>query len=228
MIDCIIVEDQPPAQRLLQKYITDTDGLALKATFSSPLEAINILKSTPVDLIFLDVHLPKISGIEFLKLLSDPPFVILTTAFENYAIEAYELNVVDYLLKPFSYSRFLAGIEKVQARQGETAAPTETDSVFVKDGHQYVNVQIPTIFYIKAEGDYTSLYRQDDRLLVSHSMKYWESKLPQNQFFRIHKSYLINTQCIEKVSGNTVILNNGNEIPIGRKYKEAFYSRFLG
>lgn len=231
MINCIIVEDQPPAQRLLQKYVSDTEGLELKSTFSSPLDAMLFLKTEQIDLIFLDVHLPKISGMEFLKLLDNPPQVILTTAFENYAIEAFELNVVDYLLKPFSYSRFLASVEKVMSRNNEpqvdTAGQDNPDNIFVKDGHNYLNLQINAILYIKAEGDYTSVHKENDRIVVAYSIKYWENKLGNKRFFRIHKSYLINTNHIEKISGNVVILTNGNEVPIGRKYKDEFFSNFL-
>ena len=231
MIKCIIVEDQPPAQRLLQRYISDTEDLELKATFSSPLDAISYLKVEQIDLIFLDVHLPKISGMEMLKLLDNPPQVILTTAFEKYALEAFELSVIDYLLKPFSYSRFLASIEKVKSRnkepQAEKTEQENKDFLFVKDGHNYLKIQIKSILYIKAEGDYTSLYKQTDRVVVAYPIKHWENKLPKNQFFRIHKSFMINTNHIEKITGNVVVLTNGNEVPIGRKYKDDFFAEFL-
>ncbi|MCG8577198.1 MAG: LytTR family DNA-binding domain-containing protein [Flavobacteriales bacterium] len=228
MIKCIIVEDQPPAQRILQKYVADTEGLQLEATFSDPVEAVSFLKSEIIDLVFLDVHLPKISGIDFLKILQDPPQIILTTAFEDYALQAYELDVVDYLLKPFSYSRFFKSIEKIKKQHANGTKPKEdTNYVFVKDGHNYLNIQIEDIVYIKAEGDYTAVHKTDERLLVSYSMKYWENRLADQSFFRIHKSFLINVHKVEKISGNVVMMSNGIEVPIGRTYKDAFHARFL-
>ncbi len=230
MIKCVIVEDQAPAQRLLQGYISDTDGLELKSTFSSPLDAIAYLKGEQIDLIFLDVHLPKISGMEMIKLLDDPPQVILTTAFEKYAIEAFELNATDYLLKPFSYSRFIASIEKVRSKLNTHHPGSGNEriaSLFVKDGHDYLNVQIDSILFIKAEGNYTSINKHVDRVLVAYSMKFWENKLPKNQFYRIHKSYLINTGQIKKIARNMVVLSNGSQVPIGRKFKSDFLKEFL-
>ena len=139
---CIIIEDQPPAQRILQKYIEDFGGLQLEATYSDALQAVKFLGQNKVDIIFLDIHLPKISGIEFLKNLPNPPQVILTTAFPEYALEGYELNVVDYLLKPFSFERFIKAVAKVQLRRTdhESVAVESVEShgkkeLFIKSGY---------------------------------------------------------------------------------------------
>ncbi len=228
MIRSIIVEDQPPAQRILKKYIDDTAGISLEGTFSDPIEAITFLKNQNIDLIFLDVHLPKLSGIDFLKIIPKPTQVIFTTAFEKYALDAYELDVIDYLLKPFSYARFLKGVEKAKSYGfSPTNTKTEGEHLFVKNGHNYTQVNFNTILYIRAEGDYTELHQENERLVTNNSIKYWEEQLVNRNFFRIHKSYMVNVNHIQAVSGNVIRLTNQAEIPIGRKYKEDFHSRFL-
>ena len=213
MLNCIIIEDQPPAQRILQKYIQDIGTLELKETFSDALMALEYLKKHPVDLIFLDIHLPKISGIDFLKILSPQPKIILTTAFSDYALQGYELDVVDYLLKPFSFERFLKAISKVvyQSEQ-QIAQPINTDSqpdsnerfMFIKTGKDYQKLELDTILFIKSKGDYTHIFTTDGKYLVSHPLRYWVEKLDAKWFCQIHKSYLINVRQISKVSGNQV------------------------
>ena len=229
-MNCIIIEDQPPAQRILKKYIEDLGTLKLKATFSNAIQAMDFLKTEEIDLIFLDIHLPKISGIDFLKSLSNPPSIILTTAFSEYALESYEFNVVDYLLKPFSFQRFVKAISKMQTKKiGQVSEKLENSKkeIFIKSGYEHIKVIIDNIFYIKSDADYTEIFLADKKHLSSEPLRYWLENLDNNQFIRIHKSYIINTFKIEKVASNQVFLNEKMIIPIGRAFKESFAERFL-
>ena len=227
---CIIVEDQPPAQRILQKFIGDVPSLELSGTFSESAPALDHMRNNPVDLIFLDIHLPKMSGLDFLKIMPEKIPVILTTAFPDYALESYEYSVVDYLLKPFSFQRFVQAIAKVPLKN-ENSSPeeghTETREVFIKTGYEYVKIQLSEINFIKSDADYTEVMIGQKKLVSSESLRYWESILNPAQFFRIHKSYIVNIGKIHKVAGNQILLENEQKIPIGRAYKEAFAKNFL-
>ncbi len=234
-ISCIIVEDQPPAQRVLQKYITDIGTLNLKGIFADALGALKFLNAEKVDLIFLDVHLPKLSGIEFLKILNPKPKIILTTAFSDYALEGYELDVQDYLLKPFSFERFVKAVSKISSQLEEPVQIIESSdkenaksktSTFVKSGSEYLNVDFRVIKYIKSDGDYTRLYLQHVNHLISHPLRYWLEILPSEQFCQVHKSYIVNVKFISKVNGNQISIGE-LMIPIGRTYKEVFFTQYL-
>ncbi|QBA65502.1 LytR/AlgR family response regulator transcription factor [Muriicola soli] len=229
---CIIIEDQVPAQRILQKYIEDAKILQLKGTFSSALEAMEFLKNNTVDIVFLDIHLPKLTGLEFIKSLSNRPNIILTTAFSDYALESYEYNVIDYLLKPFSFQRFLKAIAKVSKTPGNSDRQTsqtinDSDDIYIKSGHEYRKLKVSDISFIKSDTDYTVIYTKETKHLSVERLKHWEEVLPKDLFLRIHKSYLINTKKIVKFLGNRVYLDNDMELPIGRLYKEAFVNKVL-
>lgn len=239
-MNCIIIEDQLPAQRILKKYIVDTGTLNLKGAYTDALDALPILQSEKIDLMFLDIHLPKISGIDFLKTLTNPPQVILTTAFQDYALESYELNVVDYLLKPFSFQRFVKAISKVRPesipteitavntsiKKTESEPENNTAAVFIKSGYDFIRIKTDDILYIMTDLDYTELHLKDKKHISSESLRYWQDFLPNAKFMRIHKSYMINTSQIVKISGNQVFLENNRIIPIGRAYKNDFMERF--
>lgn len=227
---CIIIEDQPPAQRILKKYIEDIGTLQLKATFSNAIQAMEFLKKEEIDLMFLDIHLPKISGIDFLKMVPNPPDVILTTAFSEYALESYEFNVVDYLLKPFSFQRFVKAVSKVPIKNNSASNDNNVNpkkEIFIKSGYEHIKIIIDDIFYIKSDADYTEIFLPNKKYLSSEPLRYWLEKLDNNQFMRIHKSYIINISKIEKVVSNQVFLNDEIAIPIGRAFKEGFAERFL-
>ena len=221
---CIIIEDQPPAQRILKTYIKNIDTLKLAATFSDPLEAMIFLKSEPVDLIFLDINLPKISGIDFLKAYPNPPNIILTTAFSNYALESYDLNVVDYLLKPFSYERFVTAVNKIKLKQNvsDKVEDIEDKESFIKSGFEHFKITIDDILYIQSDADYTEIMTLKKKYLSSEPLRHWLEVLPNNRFIRIHKSYIINIKKLEKFSNHSVYLPQNTKIPIGRAFKEDF------
>ena len=229
-MNCIIIEDQPPAQRILKKYITDIGTLTLKATFSNAIEAMAILKTETVDLIFLDIHLPKISGIDFLKMMQNPPHVILTTAFSDYALESYEFSVVDYLLKPFSFQRFVKAIAKIPPKTEATTTQNidnQRENIFIKSGYELIKITINDILFIKSDADYTEIMLENKKYLSSEPFRYWEENLNDKQFVRVHKSYIVNTSKIEKIVGNQLYLLHKIIVPIGRAYKELFINKFI-
>ncbi len=228
---CIIIEDQPPAQRILQKYIEDMGSLELKQIFNNALEAIPYLQQNVIDIVFLDIHLPKISGMDFLKTLKHSPQIILTTAFSDYAIESYEFNVVDYLLKPFSFQRFVQAITKASNNMGAllTNEPSvntlKSASFFIKSGYDHVKVDSDTIIYINSDSDYTEVVTMLQKHLSNDSLKTWLQRL-DDAFVQVHKSYIINTRKIVKISGNQLFLEKDAIVPIGRAYR-GFLKSFL-
>lgn len=211
--------------------------LELKGVFGDALTALEFLKNKPVQLIFLDVHLPKISGLDFLNILSPTPKIILTTAFTDYALQGYELDVVDYLLKPFSFKRFVKAVSKLMLNPDTISTQTQplsddltkqpTGYIFIKTGQDYLKIEKPGIQYIKSDGDYTRLFYNQSKYIVSHSLRYWLKILPSSHFCQIHKSYIINIHFIRKVSGNQVFLGETN-IPIGRTFRDSFFAKYMG
>ena len=219
---CIIIEDQAPAQRILKRYIKDSGLLELKATFTDALSSIDFIQNNKIDIIFLDIHLPKLSGIDFLKSLNNPPSVIFTTAFPDFALEGYDLNIIDYLLKPFSFARFLQAINKIPKIK-TSPSDTTTDNqkfIYIKSGFDYHRVAINDISHIHSDKDYTEIHITDNKLLSQETLKYWESQFDPEQFIRIHKSYIINCEYVAKVNSSEVELKNKINIPIGRAYKK--------
>ena len=220
-MNCIIIEDQAPAQRILQKYIKDYGSLVLLGTFTDAIQGLEFLNQNEVHLIFLDIHLPKVSGVDFLKSLPNPPTVIFTTAFPDFALQGYELNVVDYLLKPFSFVRFLQAINKVSSLSTDPHAPLieKKNYIFIKSGFEHFKVDVNDISHIHSDNVYTEIITSEKRLLSSESLKHWESLLDKQKFIRVHKSYIVNTNYLQSISANDIQLNNDIKIPVGRAYK---------
>ena len=234
MIRCMIIEDQPPAQRVLKKYIDDIGNMELKATFADALQAMDFLKTQPIELIFLDIHLPKISGIDFLKALAHKPHVILTTAFSDYALESYEYDVVDYLLKPFSFERFVQAVSKVPPKKSELVKSenqiensSSPDVIFIKSGYEHIKIDVADIRFIQSDADYTEINTVEKKYLSQEPLHYWEEHLDPKKFVRIHKSYILNISKIQKIIGNQVRLDEKTNLPIGRAYKEGFMQHVI-
>lgn len=226
---CIIVEDQPPSQRILKKYLEALGTCTLAGVFSDPERAMAFLQEEPVDILFLDIHLPKMSGIEFLKSLPYKPKVILTTAYPEYALEGYELDVVDYLLKPFSFQRFVKAVGKVP-RGEDSQNPQVFDAkkeCFIKVGYDHVRIAFEDLLYIMADGDYCEIILPEKKYLSAEPLKKWMEMLDENLFIRVHKSFIVNSVKINKVTGNQIYMINGKMIPLGRAFKENFTQRFL-
>ena len=230
-IKCLILEDEKPAQGVLEKYISQLSYLVLVATHSNPLSAMEVLQNESIDLIFLDINLPKISGLKFLKSLKNPPKVIITTAYSKYALEGFELNVNDYLLKPYSFERFLKAIStltttssNIGTRQEEKHLTGHARFTFEKADNVIYKIVYNQIRYIESDRDYVRLFMENDKFLFRQSLKYWEGILPEAKFSRVHKSYILNIEKITQISGNRII-SDTDVIPIGRKYKEAFLNK---
>jgi DNA-binding LytR/AlgR family response regulator len=225
---CLLVDDEPPALRVLQSHIANVNGLEIVALCKNAIEAIDILHEKPVDLIFLDIKMPKLLGTDFLKNLSNPPKIIFVTAYREYAVEGYDLDAVDYLLKPVSFERFFKAISKVKKIMGhEMHGPLEEykanpDSfVYLKVDKNMQKVLIADIVYIESWKDYVKIYLATGKyLLVKQSITSLENLLSSYRFLRVHRSYMVS---IEKITGfnNLSIQLLSNEIPIGRLYKHA-------
>jgi DNA-binding LytR/AlgR family response regulator len=229
-IKCLIIDDEPLAQRILERYSKDVPSLEVVQKCDNALDAIEILKDKKIDLIFLDINMPKLSGLEFLRTLKHPPLVIITTAYAEFAIQGFELDVVDYLMKPFSLERFLKAIYKVldilkpqehplpQKASGEAR---EDQYIFVKSSKKTYRIGLNDILYIEALGDYVKIYTTDRMIISYHSMKNIESLLSPKQFPRIHKSFIVSLSKIELIEGNQVKLRD-RYIPIGTNFKAEF------
>ena len=222
-MNVIIVDDEPLAQEILETYIAKFPALHLVAKCNNAIEAFETLKNTAVDLMFLDIQMPQISGLEFLKTLSKPPKVIFTTAYSEHALESYELGVVDYLLKPISFERFAKAANKAIAQDTEQGLSSTTESkanfIFVKSDKKLIKVLFEEIYYIEGLKDYVILHTPNGRLVTLQTMKSLESKLPTKIFMRSHRSYIINLQKIDVLEGNMVYINK-KSLPIGKNYKE--------
>ena len=216
----LIVDDEPLAQEILVSYVGKFPEIQLIATCNNAIEAKEILNKEAVDLILLDIQMPKISGIEFLKTLDNPPMIILTTAFSDYALDAYALNVIDYLLKPISFERFAKAIKKaLQQLAQETSTTVSADFIFVKADKKLIKVFFKDLLYIEGLKDYVILHVDNKRIVTLQTMKSLETKLPSAIFMRIHRSYIINIGNIDVLEGNSIHIGN-KMIPIGKNYKE--------
>lgn len=230
MINVIIVDDEPLAQDVLETYIGKIPELNLVRKCNNALEANEALKTNDIDLMFLDIQMPQLTGTDFLKTLSDPPLVIFTTAYPNYAIEGFELNALDYLLKPISLERFMKAVNKamdqieLQSKEAGGGAPNADDEYFfVKADKKLVKVNFKDIIYIEGLKDYVIIRMESSRVITLQTMKSLEDKLPQNVFRRIHRSYIVNIDRIHAIVGNMVEVmekNQAKHLPIGKNYRD--------
>ena len=228
-LNCIIIEDEPLARNLLVDYVSKVPTLNLVQAFGNPLEALEVLRAQPVDILFLDVQMPQLTGISLLKVLQNKPMVILTTAYSEYALEGYELDVADYLLKPVTFERFLKAVDKVTQRlSGESkASPVTTemqvlpDFVFVKDGTKSVKITLAEILYIEGLKDYVTIHTKQQKITTLQRMKTLEEQLPADKFIRIHNSYIVAVQAIDVVQKNEVQIGAAS-LPIGDTYRKTF------
>ncbi|WP_406685617.1 LytTR family DNA-binding domain-containing protein [Seonamhaeicola sp. MEBiC1930] len=218
---CIIIEDEIPAQKILQNFIGKIPSLELVNTYKAAIEANSFLNSNTVDVVFLDINLPDMSGLDFIKTVKNPPAVIMTTAYPEHAVSSFELQtIVDYLVKPFSFDRFLKAINKAKDRM-EVVQPLEEskgEAIFLNVDKTMHKIVLDSILYIESERNYITLVTQTQKFSFIDSLKNWVEKLQGKQFVQVHKSYLINTELVDKIAGNTLFLG-GNKIPIGRTYK---------
>jgi DNA-binding LytR/AlgR family response regulator len=219
---CIIVEDEPLATKVLTDYISQVPFLELQGAFKDAILATDFLRNNSTDLIFLDIHLPKLKGMAFLKTLTNPPAVIITTAYHQYAVEGFNLNVTDYLLKPFEFERFLVAVNKVKAAQGEklkTIESNEKDFIFLNVQKKKVKILFSEILYIESQKEYIKIVTTKREYISKMGTHEIESLLPVNLFKRIHRSFIVSISKIESYTAEMVEVN-GVSIPIGRGYKD--------
>lgn len=223
---CLIVDDEVLAQDVIEKYIATIPTLKLVGKCDSAVEAISFLHNKQVDLLFLDLNMPELSGLDMLKTLSNPPKVILTTAYSEYALESYEYGVIDYLLKPIKLERFIKAVNKVveQYEDAKISLDQTEDviksTIFIKEDQVTYQVNLNDIRFVEAYGNYLKVHTEEKVYVTRDTMHDMEGKLPENMFLRIHKSFIISIPKIESVSGNRVFINK-QEIPVGEMYKLA-------
>lgn len=223
-IYCIIVEDEPLAVKVLIDYISQVPFLELKGSFKDAIVATDFLRTNTVDLIFLDIHLPKLKGMAFLKTLTHAPAVIITTAYHQYAVEGFNLNVTDYLLKPFEFERFLVAVTKVKTSyvKGSREAEAQSDTknyLFLSVQKKKVRIQFNDILYIESQREYVKIVTAQKEYLTKISTHEIEALLPQSLFKRIHRSFIISINKIESYTAEEIDIN-GISIPVGRDYRQ--------
>ncbi len=224
MIKYIIVDDETASHDNIKDYASNLSYLSFQKSCYNAFEALDYLNKHSIDLIFLDINMPKLSGLEFLKTLSNPPKIIITTAYKEFALEGYELNIDDYLLKPFNFSRFVKSVSKVSDALSIKASPiqnTETiedTKIFIKEDKKYYQIKLKDILFLEAYGNYVKI-NMVDKVIVSHqTLTSFTHNLPENQFIRVHKSFIISIDKIELIEGNRIHIQN-HKIPIGKMYK---------
>lgn len=225
MIKCIIVEDEVLAQQVIQSHLAKTEGFELVGTCNNAAEASVLLKEKEVDLIFLDIQLPGTTGLNFLRTLQNPPLVVLTTAYAEYALESYEFNVIDYLLKPISFTRFTQAIDKIKSGrlyQPDTKVEEDPfrDHIFIKANSKFFKVNFNEIVYIQSMKDYLKIHTTQYNLVTYQTLTDIEKMLPPWQFMRVHKSYIVSITFIKSIYGNSIEVDK-DVIPIGNSYKDA-------
>lgn len=229
-LTCIIVDDEPPAVRILQKYTEQFPGLHCLATSNKAIQALQLVDEHKPDILFLDIQMPELTGIQLSTLLKDKVKIIFTTAYTQFALEGYDLNVVDYLLKPISFERFVRAVDKVQNQQQkidykDNTAKTQ-DYFFVKtDGkNRFQKIMLNDIGYLESVKNYVILQQEKSQIVTYNTLKYYEENLPANQFVKIHKSFFVSLHKIEKTDTSSVYIF-GKELPLGDTYKNDFFKK---
>jgi len=222
MILCIAVDDEPKALDVLSIHSAKAPEIDLVKTFTNPKDALAFLKDNFVDLIFLDINMPGISGLQFVEKLQSKPYIIFTTAYSEYAIDSYNFEAVDYLLKPIEFDRFYKAINKVKKQIQLNSLQQDSllsKYIFVKDGYKQIKISIEDILYVQSEGNYLNIVSNNEKVLVRMTFQSLMEKLPANLFFRVHLSYVVNFSHIQKIEDNHIFIQD-TKIPMGIKYKE--------
>ena len=231
----LIIDDEPLAHDIILTYTKDVDYINIVGQCHLATEALSFLRTNEVDLIFLDINMPKLKGLDFLRTISNPPIIIITSAYEEYALESFELNVCDYLLKPFRFGRFLKATEKAlelfelknQVPQviEKPAIITETESsqqIFIKSDKRLIQIDLNEVYYFESYGNYVKVWLKNNYILTPRTLSSFEEQISKNDFFRIHKSYIINRKYINYVEGNMVIMKNETTLAIGKSQRSTF------
>lgn len=233
-MNCISIDDEPLAHRIIQNYCDNLSFLTIDQQCHSAFEAINYLHEHDVDLIFLDINMPKLKGLDFLRTLKNPPLVIVTSAYQEYAMEGYELNVIDYLLKPYSFERFLKAVQKAQdqkklldlSKEGHSkpqyvqplSTKSDVERIFIKGDKKIHQVQLDAILYLESLGSYVKIHLENETITTLDRLTNFEKTLPEDQFLRVHKSFIISIKKIQTIEGNRIKISDAS-IPVGNVYK---------
>lgn len=240
MLNVLVVDDEYHARKLLSEYVSKLPFLELKGMASNVFEAMNALQNEKIDILLLDIQMPEITGLEFARRLRNPPSIIFTTAYSEYAVESYELDVVDYLLKPIAFPRFLQAINKVTERKGgndniiskpivnvvhQQPEIPEEDSLIIKSGYKVYRINYDELLYIEGQREYVTFHTTKQRITTLFSLKDLEERLPSDQFVRIHKSYIISLKHIDMIERNILEIA-GKKLPVGGSYKDHLMNYF--
>lgn len=234
ILKCIAVDDEPLALDIIEDYISKVPFLELIKRTENAIEALQLVQAGGIDLVFLDIQMPDLTGIQFLKIASGKANYILTTAYSQYALESYDLNVSDYLLKPIAFDRFYKAVEKVRNQMQKeevevviTPATPVQDFIFVKTEHKIQKIQLDDILYIEGLKDYISIFTKSERVITLQNMKKMEETLPKGEFIRVHKSYIISLDKVESIERSRIAIA-GKIIPIGDTYRDEFFKLIDG
>ncbi|WP_046244440.1 LytR/AlgR family response regulator transcription factor [Hymenobacter terrenus] len=228
MLTCAIIDDDEINRLTLEHYVELTPNLKLKCSLADGIAGLTFFREGGrVDILFLDIEMPHLSGLELLRVLTDPPEVIITTARQDFAVDAFELRVTDYLVKPFDFARFTQAVQRVQPRHNSPPSTAETSTnadLFVKVNSRMVRINFDEVLYVEALSDYVNIVTLKHKYIVYTTLKALENRLSQfAHFIRVHRSYLLNTQHIESIEDNTANLRGGHFVPIGKSYQDGFY-----
>jgi DNA-binding LytR/AlgR family response regulator len=221
-LSCIIVDDEPVARKILHEFVEKVPFMDLQGKFENAMNAEAFLKDNAIDVIFLDIEMPKVSGLQLLQTMDIESMVILTTAFPKYALEGYELDIVDYLLKPVAFSRFLKAVQKAKdyyQMKHMATATSQPSYIFIKSEKRIEKIELNDMLYAESLGNYVSIYTESKRIIAYLTMKSLESQLPADEFIKIHQSYLVNGSKIDAIEGNEIKIGS-KSLPISRNYRE--------
>ncbi len=230
-INCIIIDDEPLARKGLKEYVADTLFLDLSGEYEHPLKAMQVLSEQRIDLVFLDIQMPKLTGVEFMKSLQHPPLVIFTTAYPQYALEGFDLNAVDYLLKPFSFDRFLKASLKaktiIENRKADNVLPNTTaDHFFIKCDSKLQKIRFDEILFVESLQNYVAIHTASKKYISYLTLKSLEDQLPDSEFVKIHKSYIVASQKVDTIEGNELKIGT-HALPISRTTREEVLDKIL-
>lgn len=221
-LSCIIVDDEPVARQILHEFVEQVPYMDLQGKFESAMKAEVFLKNNTTDIIFLDIEMPKVSGLQLLQKLNIESMVILTTAFPRYALEGYELDIIDYLLKPFAFNRFLKAVQKAKdyyQMKNVANVTSQPSYIFIRSEKRIEKIELNNILYAESLGNYVSIYTDSKKIIAYLTMKSLESQLPLNEFIKIHQSYLVNSSKIDAIEGNEIKIGS-RSLPMSRNYRE--------
>ncbi len=228
MLKCVIVDDEPLARECIAGYVAKVDYLKLVGNVSNPLELTQLLNEQPADLVFLDIQTPILNGIDYLKMTPNPPMVIITTAYPSFALDGFQLDVIDYLLKPITFDRFFKAVNKANDYHNLLAAPTpvQSDYFFIKCDSKYERIYFRDILYVQALENYVNIYTMKKKYLTLLNLKSVEENLDKNSFIRVHKSYIVSIDKIDAIENNDILIQS-SRIPVSRNYREEVIERVV-